>query len=973
MTNISAPRRRFKAATISLGLCLLFAGSVFGQVVRVPGDQPNLTAAIAAVPDGGVIEMSGGTYQAPSGGFTIYDLPSPKGFTVRAAQGAAVVFSGGRTTDILRIAPSNLAKLKTITFEFLTFADGVTQDNFLGGGMTLSNAQAVFKSCTFQNNAANGSGTGGGALWIAGSIVSFESCIWSGNTSPRFGGGMSISSGARVFIRNSKFSDNRVDVPNHSTNAAGGAIYIADSFVRINSCSFDNNRAGYVGGAIDTNGAWRDPLSTPSVDIIVRDSSFTGNRAQFDPSVKFNAPALGGAAHFEGQTTAKFYNCRFTNNNARQGGAISNYLAITEFTGCVFKGNQATGTGDEGGQGGTILALSSEGNGINHRPIQLTMTDCLMQGSGATVKSARQGGCIYAGGDMNFAYGLGGSPVNGTPESNRGVVNLTRVVMAESAVIGDPGAPGGLPGTGGAILGAFVNLTVNDSIVENCTATNSGAGIQIIEGSVGTINKTTIARCTSGEQGTALTVFGASLNMSDSSVINNRINGAGRGVAIVSAPNTAFNGVPDFEVTGEIKNCLFFGNSGETTIYDGDRDKPPFNKMQYNGNTFFPSDTAYFNDVTGAKTMAELNLLTIPRSDRSVTDKSASDNFAGSSSSAAGALLMIPPTILTSGAPGESVPIPSYLAYAATSAPTIDGVAQRADAGIITPTTDGSHTLTVGGTSFTTPPPPPGFAVNISTRLPVGAGQSVLIGGFIIQGPSPKQIALRAIGPSLNAFFAGALQDPTLELHDGTGAIIATNDNWMSTQTSALLPAVQSIDIQASGLAPGNPNEAAIIAVLKPGPYTAVVRGANNTTGIAVVEAYDMDPVQASTLANIATRGFIQSGNNVMIGGFIYQGGVGATNVVIRAIGPSLAQAGITNPLADPTLELHDSNGATIDSNDDWGSSPNAATIQRLGFQPSNSAESVILRTDLPRGSYTAIVRGKNDGTGVGVVEAYVF
>jgi hypothetical protein len=942
------------------------------QVIHVPGDQPNFSSAVSAVNDGGVIEFAGGTYQSPAGAFNIYDLPAPKGFTVRAAAGAAVVFSGGGSTDILRIAPSSEAKLRQITFEFITFANGLTRDNFLGGGLTLVNSKVVFKSCTFQNNSAAGSGTGGGALWIAGSIVSFNNCIWSDNTSPNFGGGMSIT-GSRVFIRNSRFTANRVDVPNHSTNAAGGAIYIGDGTVRISNCAFDNNRAGYVGGAIDTNGSWKDPTSTPSVDLVIRDSSFTGNRAQFDPSVPFTAPALGGAAHFEGQTTAKFYNCRFTNNTSRQGGAISNYLAITEFTGCVFKGNQATGTGAEGGQGGTILALSSENPGINHRPIQLLMTDCLIQGSGTGIKSARQGGCIYAGGDLNFAYGVGGATQNGTPESNRGVLVLNRVVLADAAALGDSGAPGGLPGTGGAILGTFVNLTMNDSIVENCESSNSGAGIQLIDGSVGTITRGMIATCTSGEQGTAITLFGASLNVIDSSIVNNTINGPGRGVAITSAPNAAFGGLPDFEVNGVIQNCLFFGNNGQTTIYDGDRSTPPFNKLQFNGNTFFPFGTAYYSDVVGPpKTVAELNALTIPRSDGTVTDKSTSPNFEGSSSSSAGALLMIPPTILTSGAPGESLPIPAFIAYAATAPPTLDGVAQRADAAVISSSNDGVHTLTIGPNTYTTSPPP-AVALNIATRLPVGSAQSVLIGGFIIKGPAPKRVVVRAVGPSLNGIVPGALQDPRLELHDGSGAIIANNDNWRSTQIGGAIDSDQSIDLEGTGLAPNSDAESAMVVTLNPGAYTAVINGVGDTTGIAIVEIYDLDAVYPSTLANISTRGFIQAGDNVMIGGFILQGGGGATQIVLRAIGPSLGAFGITNPLNDPILELHDANGGTVASNDDWKSSPDAATVQRLNFQLSNDAESAIYRAGLPRGAYTAIVRDKNGGSGVGIVEAYIF
>ena len=265
------------------------------------------------------------------------------------------------------------------------------------------------------------------------------------------------------------------------------------------------------------------------------------------------------------------------------------------------------------------------------------------------------------------------------------------------------------------------------------------------------------------------------------------------------------------------------------------------------------------------------------------------------------------------------------------------------------------------------------MALNIATRLPVGTAQNVLIGGFIIQGSAPKRVVIRAVGPSLNGIVNGALQDPKLELHDASGATLASNDDWRSTQIGGLIDTEQSIDIEATGVAPTKDAESAMVVTLTPGSYTAVVGGANNATGIATVEIYDLDAVYPSTLANISTRGFIQDGDNVMIGGFIYLGGAGATKVVIRALGPSLAAFGITNPLSDPMLELHDGNGTTVASNDDWKSSPDAARLQTLGFQLSNDAESAIYQTGLRRGAYTAIVRGKNGGKGVGVVEAYVF
>jgi YVTN family beta-propeller protein len=262
---------------------------------------------------------------------------------------------------------------------------------------------------------------------------------------------------------------------------------------------------------------------------------------------------------------------------------------------------------------------------------------------------------------------------------------------------------------------------------------------------------------------------------------------------------------------------------------------------------------------------------------------------------------------------------------------------------------------------------PPELA-NISTRLSVGQDDNVLIGGLIITGNQSKKVALRAIGPSLTqAGLSGVLADPTLELHDNSGAIIATNDDWQTTQIGGVITSNQASEIQSRGLAPSQAPESVIIGVLAPGNYTAIVRGKNNTTGVAVVESYDLDRTADSKLGNIATRGFIKTGD-VMIGGTIVTGNASA-NVLIRAIGPSLINAGVSNPLPDPTLELRDAFGTLENSNDDWRTSQETA-IQNTGLAPTNNAESAILATVVP-GPHTAIVRGKNNGTGIAVVEIY--
>jgi glucose/arabinose dehydrogenase len=258
----------------------------------------------------------------------------------------------------------------------------------------------------------------------------------------------------------------------------------------------------------------------------------------------------------------------------------------------------------------------------------------------------------------------------------------------------------------------------------------------------------------------------------------------------------------------------------------------------------------------------------------------------------------------------------------------------------------------------------PSQAMNISTRARVETGDNVLIGGFIISGSAAKKVIIRAIGPSLQNQVPGALADPVLELHSGNGALITSNDNWQDDPN-------QAAQISASGFAPTNNLESAIVATLQPGGYTAVVRGKNGGTGIGLVEIFDLDPAASSQLGNISGRCRVQTASNVMIGGFIVGNNIGASKIIVRGIGPSLSQFGLSNVLADPTLELHDGNGVLIQANDNWQDDPNqAAQISAAGLAPTNNLESAI-STSLAPGGYTAIVAGKNNGTGVGLVEIF--
>jgi hypothetical protein len=266
--------------------------------------------------------------------------------------------------------------------------------------------------------------------------------------------------------------------------------------------------------------------------------------------------------------------------------------------------------------------------------------------------------------------------------------------------------------------------------------------------------------------------------------------------------------------------------------------------------------------------------------------------------------------------------------------------------------------------------PPAPQLLNISTRARVLTDEQVLIAGFIITGTEPKKVMIRGIGPSLNGVGV-TLSDPTLELHQGT-TTLATNDNW-KTKSDGIS---QQAEIEATTIPPANDLESAIVMTLSPGTYSAILAGKNRGTGVGVVEVYDLGQAANSRLANISTRGFVDTGDNVMIGGLIVRGGnVGASaKVLVRAIGPSLSGSGIQGPLQDPTLELHNASGTTVASNDNWKTKPDGSSqqveIEATAIAPSNDLESALVQTLLP-GNYTAVVRGKNNSTGVGLIETY--
>jgi len=263
--------------------------------------------------------------------------------------------------------------------------------------------------------------------------------------------------------------------------------------------------------------------------------------------------------------------------------------------------------------------------------------------------------------------------------------------------------------------------------------------------------------------------------------------------------------------------------------------------------------------------------------------------------------------------------------------------------------------------NFTLQIGPAANITNISTRASVQTGQGVTIAGFTLSGTALKQVVVRGLGPSLtHAGVSNALADPTLQLLDGTGKSIFINDNWKETQPAG---------IQATGLAPTYDAESAIRIALPPGNYTAILSGKNNTTGVGLVEVYDIEENVLSTLTGVSTRGFVGTGDNVMIAGLSASGGSGSTQVLVCGLGPTLTQYGVSGALADPVVTLVDSNGTIVGSNDNWKDSQQAA-ISATGKAPPNELEATLLAT-VRFGNYTAILSGNGGGTGTGLVEVY--
>ena len=672
------------------------------EIVHVPHDEPTFQSAVAAVSDGGVIELAAGSYASPVGGFALHNLG--KGFTVRPDGTGPVSLTGNNVNEILRSQNSVFGSTGPLVFEDLTFDNGSTSQAGLAAGVTIYEGEASFIRCLFRGNVSNAS-TVGGALYIANNsrAVIIES-TFENNTSITGGAGLGIRNGVEAWVSGSIFRNNRCNVPNHQASSGGGGINIGNADLRVADTIFEDNAAGGFGGGLYAIGTWQLPYEDPRPDVVVTNCEFTDNFAQRDPSVTgSHAPTEGGAINAENQTLMRIFSSRFDNNQAMIGGGVNGYRARIQIYDSEFRGNRATDRSSTGsGFGGAVKVTSDDGTGDgnnNRPPSDLVIERCLFQGQAyGTGANATVGGCLFAGGDGNRIDGNPTVPDMGTIEENRATVVVRDSIFSECDSVGVSNQKG----DGGAAYVVLTDLLMEDSLVIDCDARGSSSDSGWAGGVMGLlhsdleINGTTFSRNTAGKFGGAIVVQGSNIEMSDTAFYANVLEQQTFGGAMFAGVDLG----RDISVTGSVTNCVFADHAG-ITIYDDDRNDPalPINEIRYINNQFWvqaANGIVYQNPLGGQQTPSGLNALVI---DRGVglpdTDKG-SGNAALSDAPEIARLLAAPPDASEPLA-GEGIAT-APLAWAATGATAfLDGTAVNPTG--LTDVTAGEHNLVVGGAS----------------------------------------------------------------------------------------------------------------------------------------------------------------------------------------------------------------------------------------------------------------------------------
>jgi hypothetical protein len=887
-------------------------------------------------------------------------------------------------------------------------------DSPSGGGILNAGSNLVVNNCTFADN--DGYQSGGGIYNASGTLL-VNGCTFRKNSA--FNGGGLVSS-APATVNNSTFAANSsVD------GGRGGGIY-NDGPLTVTNCTIVDNSTTAAGGGIASDAAGtihvRNTIiagnSAPQTYDVV--GAFISDGYNLIGILGNFATGFGSSgSHDQVGTTASPLNPGLGPLQDNSGPTLT-FAPSSPSSPVIDRGNRGTdsngqpidtdqrgsprpidlpGSANGGGSDGSDIGAVETGpaqpgptftvtNTADRADGACTVDNCTLRDA-LNLSNATQNAHV-----INFADGVtgiingsgGGLTINNPLTINGPGARLLSIsgrnsdqvfLVATNAVISGLTIRSGNSGSaffdgGGIYNGGGGSLTLRDCVVTLCKSNDllGGGGIFNEGGATLVLTRCTLVQNFTNRAGGAVYNLGTFTATNCTFVDNEALNGG----AIISKANNGMSSTT-------LRNCTITHNFADDVNQGGGGVYAEGSNTQFHlGNTIIaPNFSGGSNpDIRGNVTSDGFNFVGKIGSADGLTNGMNGDQVGSNP----GIDPNLSALLRDNGGQTDTVGLfsPSSAINAGNDAlaPATDqrgylrsGVSDigafEFGGALPTPTPSPTPTATPTATPGATPP---GLVSNVSTRLPVGTGDNVLIEGFIVQGPggSTKKIIVRAIGPSLVPFgISDALANPTLEIRDGSNALIASNNDWGTTQVGGIIAGDQAAQISASGLAPGNDAESAIIADLAPGSYTAVVRGVGDSFGTGVVDAYDLSAASPARLANIATRGLIQPGDKLMIAGFIVQNG--PVRAVILAVGPSLSAFGISNALPDTTLQLRDQNGVIVREDDDW-QSDQKAELEATGLQPSDLREAAMV-VNIPPGQYTAQVRGKPEQTGIGVVQVF--
>ena len=695
-----ADLRRPAVVLSLLILAAATAGAV--DVVHVPDDAPDLPSAVAAVPDGGVVELAGGVYGAPPGGFRFDHLA--KSITIRSEADGEAILDGGGAEPVFRlyVQPNSGAQ---VVLERLRFRNGVSSQNGVGGGVTITSSEAVFVDCVFEANGSDAIDTGGGGTFIwGGSKVLLVGCTWLGNWADVSGAGLRIDE-SEVSVHRGRFVSNRTNLAGHRTSSAGGGIHLTNGVLTVTNSRFEANEAGYVGGGLYALGSWD---HATGAQLVVANSTFVGNAAESAPGVTPPGPTEGGGLHVEDHATARITTSRFVDNSAGNGGGLNLYRAEVTVEDTVFTGNRATAGDGVRAFGGAISAISNDTavDGDVNRPVaRLVVRRSLLRGATAGDPAVAEiGGGVFASGDLNRQFGGNGVPQIGTAADNRALLLVADSAVVDCDVAEEPGLVG--TGAGGGIHGGLADMTVSGSVVVDSDALgdgSAGGGLRAIIDSTAQLTGVTVANNSAELFGGGLFAQGAHLDVTGCDVVENGVGSGGLyGAAMFTAPDEA----QGLDVTGLVSGSVLSNPSDRgRLIFDDDRQGSPtvpINRVRYDDNTIFDTTWAsepYWNAITWAATVDELNDLVVNRSGGAPsTEKSLVDNDEPASAPVVGELLAVPPITVPVTAVGDQDPAtPSFLVWVASGAQAVLDDIPLTELTGIAYAAAGPHVLEVGG------------------------------------------------------------------------------------------------------------------------------------------------------------------------------------------------------------------------------------------------------------------------------------